>query len=318
MPITDNMVMYLAMEQAVAAVQVDSTGNGNSGTPTGTGTMVSVAGKVGNALQFPSNGDVGGQKYLTVANSATLQLGNLDCTLWGWYRQDNLLSGGLLINKSLQWLFEVFRSGADFFEFYDVYYGGVGAFTRLSFNAVYAGAVWTFWMVEYTASTRTARLYRNNVLTTSAVLPAVSVHSASDLLIGETLSGTVGATMTHDEQGIASRIFTSDERDCLYNGGSPGAYPGFCFGNAGWLTSAMRVRNKDDFSSQAYGTESAIVIVPTAANRQYIASVNLADTDGLGKNDQGVLKVRRYGGDPNDAGTKRQTLVNVRARIPVI
>lgn len=302
------------MEQADGANALDATGNGHTGVQTGPGTILQVAGKVNFGAQFPI-AILSAPTYYTVPDAAALRIGAHDQTFWGWYRPDDFVSGGDLSAKTLQWAFSAGRtSGHDWLETYDIYYGGVGSFTRCTFGYTWTAADWQFWMVEYTESTKTMKLYRNNptVPVDTQVLPLSPTTTTSNLFIGAQLGSISGRTMTYDEMGIAAKVFTPDERICIFNSGAGGTYPLFC--NNFCINFQGRIARKSSGSDMSCGAYGAVtnfqVCEPIAAGGYWVESP-VVDLNGAQPGDKIQLKITRKWDDPLNTSLSDASLEEV-------
>lgn len=275
------------------------------------------------------------------SNTAT-QLGDFDWEICGWTRYDPNASGGGAVGALFGKISNIYPGDADYAIANSAFVAGSpatytlnlfvrdtsGASTQLVGQAGCERGTFYFFdayhdsvnnqigisVTELGESSRTA-------FTTVSWSGGVRV-TASDFRSGNRGAGGDQWCGNLSRVGLFTGLLNNSQRDYLFgltNGGCPPDWPFDDFeGAAGWLASVMRVRNLDDFSTQTYGTERAIVFPALATSQAAIEEEALIDTDGLGANDQGYLRVRRDGDNANNADARRQTLVTVRLKVPVL
>lgn len=309
---------------------LDSSGNGH--TLSQSGSVSCVAGKVGNCASF------GGAGVLYSADHVDYNLmTTTDLSLPFWFWLNSKAADMTLISKgypnsggtpysTLGWriyykqstdriTIQVARnSGTEVFELSDIALGSPSTGT------------WIYYIPRILWSAAGTLGGSITVKSTDCVSNSVSTSSgnnwmpnteAGPLTIGGEYNGVDYTTRRLDGKIDALYLFNVDlsDDDCnvAYNDGD-----GFEESNeSGWLASLMRTRNLDDFTVQTYGAESVITFDGMSTGQMGIAGTGIADTDGLGPNDQAILRVRRDGDNANNGDGRRQTLVNVRLRVPV-
>lgn len=185
-------------------------------------TVTQATGKVGNAAQFTR----ANAEYLSIADNASLSMGDIDFTIACWVRWDTLIAnsdglvtkwGGTANEYAL-----FYNSGASRIAFgVD---GGTGLVT-VAANALGAPATgtWYFVVAWHDSVANTINIQVNNGTINSAA-HAVGVQDSNGTF---TLGQIAGQYLDGRLDGVAvwKRTLTSDERAYLYNGGAGQAYP---------------------------------------------------------------------------------------------
>ncbi len=204
----------------------DATGNGHTLTISGAAAFVPAV--VANGIQTVNTVT----QAASFADSAALELASQDFYIWGWFRTNNKTITQTMISKGFitagQQQFAIsWNPVQDKFEFYVSNTGdsSISAFVRASTFGTITNGV--FYFIEAYRSGNDIYIAINRGAT-DTVAWTHSVFNGTDagrICIADSLF----QTLTVDEIGIMiGRVPTTDERDCIYNGGAGSTYPDFC------------------------------------------------------------------------------------------
>lgn len=196
---------------------IDSTVTGND-----LGEINSVGfapGKIGNARDFES----GSPAYFSIANNASLEVGDIDFTLACWVNAESLTNQDAILGK---W------GGAE--SSYILEYNASAFRFRVSDNGgsvstdVTAGtpstAAWFLVIAWHDATANTTNIQVNNGTPGSAAHSTGVFAGTAAFTLGFRASGGLWDGLI-DELGFWKRVLTTDERAALYNGGNGTTYP---------------------------------------------------------------------------------------------
>jgi hypothetical protein len=222
MALTDDLISFWELNEASGA-RVDAHGDNDL---TDNNTVTAVAGVVGDAAEFElSNGE-----YLSHASNASLQMGNIDFTITGWFQIESNATTQKAVSKD-----------DGFVEEYaiDCTIGGnfrflAGYGTSATHNADLGGAAslatWYFIVGWHDAAADTVNICADNGT-------PVSASTGGDAIVTGTTDFTLGRRSEAglpfyfdglmDQVGIWKRKLTSDEITYLYNGGNGRSYADF-------------------------------------------------------------------------------------------
>lgn len=220
-----SLAAYWNMEEASGA-RVDEVGGISAAD---NNTVPSTIGKVGSLC---ADFTAANSEYLSVADNATLSMGDIDCTIACWVNLktkatmsfvDKYVSTGDQREYTLG-----YDSSGDRFRFVTSR-DGTGA-TTLTINANSFGApstgTWYFLLAEYDATSNLIKISVNNGTADSAAQAAGPFDGTASFTIGASGAGTGNfANALIDEIGIWKRLLTSGEKASLYNSGSGVTYP---------------------------------------------------------------------------------------------
>lgn len=205
--------------------RADSSGAGN--TLTDNNTTLSAAGKVGNAASFVALS----LQSLSIANNATLQMGDIDFTISVWVWLDSKTIDRTLISKGTSsasvgaefWM--DYKQVTDRFRFVIGDAAGV-AYTLADSSALGSPALSTWYHVIgwHDSAADTVNLQINGGTPTSTATSGRVVPSTTGALRLGSLMGALYMDGRLDEAGIYKRVLTASERAALYNGGSGNTY----------------------------------------------------------------------------------------------
>jgi Concanavalin A-like lectin/glucanases superfamily len=218
---------YWKLNEASGA-RADSSGTGNTLTEVG-GTISSTTGKIGDCPDT-----IATAKWLERATNTSLQMGDVDFTIAGWFYMTALTPSRDLFRLDNGSVFD-----------YDIYYHlGTGQF-RFYFDKSAGGSVdlgtaitpnlntWYFVVATHDSVNDLASIYWNGVL--KGQLPV----SGGTTITGGATFKVSSDTGRVDECGLWKRVLSASEITTLYNGGAGITYP-FDGGAPPWATTRNR------------------------------------------------------------------------------
>ena len=217
---------YVKLDE-LSGTRFDSSSHAND-LITASGTSNAVPAKINDGLQFTTT-----NAYMQTAASASLGLGPIDFTIWGWWSNDTPVVLGQydMVNKSGAdaYLLECARVGSS-----STMHWHFGHALTPSGNATIDSVAFTpdsdlhFVMLEHVIATKTFNLYIDDVTTPNATLNYLGTlaTATSDVLQMGLPSGLQAPTF--DEVAIYAGLLTQDDKNCVFNGGNGGTYPDFC------------------------------------------------------------------------------------------
>jgi hypothetical protein len=290
---------------------VDASGNANTAVAWGAATY--AAGKVGQGVKTTGS-FLAGPVQMRVPTSADVSPGARSFAVWGWIKTDSLLVGVNLCGKGanaaggFEYGVSVESSGRVAFSVSNTGTGG-GAGSIGTAAGLVTINTWHFLLAWWDGTNIYIQVDNGTVYSAPWTLSIFGGTAPLEICWGQTSLQNVLV----DEFGIRiGSVPTSDDRDCLYNGGDGGTFPNFCSETYGWVGSLERIANGSDFSAQSFGSETSFALTGPDANFAYLLTQNLADKDGLQPGDAVEVKVRRYGADPINTAAGRQTLKTVK------
>lgn len=193
---------------------------------TAVNTPGSTTGKVGDARVFNS----ASTRYFSVASNSTLQVGDIDFTIAGWFQLTTKTTYRMLVAKddaaSSREYTLYYDAGADRFAFV-VFSGGTGA-TAKQVNADNLGspstATWYYVVAWHDSTGNVVGIQVNNgTPNTTAHTTGVFTGTAAFQI------GRYATAFPHDgyadDVSLWKRLLTTDEKTALYNSGSGFDYP---------------------------------------------------------------------------------------------
>lgn len=181
-------------------------------------TVTGAVGKIGNACQFTA----ANSEYLSIADNASLSMGDFDFTLAGWVYLDSLgvirwaaakyTTGttqeyGINVDTANQMNFFVSNNGT--------------AFTNVVNTSVtLTTATWYFICAWHDATANTINLSVNNGTAASAAHTTGVWNGAASFVLGARAAGTEPWNGRLDAWGVWKKVLTAGERTTLYNAGS--------------------------------------------------------------------------------------------------
>lgn len=213
------------LEKAVAQYQIANGKLPNDGlilSGTGSAKQVCAQGmaEARTAAQFTS----ANAEYLSIANNASLQTGDIDFTLAGWIYKET--------NTDFQYVASKYDSAAD--GEWGLYNDATGALTFNIWNISNRGTVtsgvlapraWHFFVVWHNAATNTVNMQINNGTVISAATTGAPASTAASLRFGAYLSSPAHHfDGRQDSMAFWRRALTAGERSWLYNAGHGRSY----------------------------------------------------------------------------------------------
>jgi hypothetical protein len=219
-PLLTDLISYWKMDEA-SGNALDAHGS-NTLTPDGIGTIGTAAGKISTARSLTA----ASSQSFSIADNASLSLGDIDCTITGWFKATTLptfdfVSKDIEVGSDREYLVGYNGSRMRFGVF-----SPAGAFTQVVANTFGGLSTGTWYHIAAWHDSV------NNVL-------GISVNGTADTLsyssgirdaAARFAIGSRGANSNRldglvDEIGLWKRMLTSGERSQIYNAGSGLAYP---------------------------------------------------------------------------------------------
>lgn len=221
-----SLVAYWDMEE-VSGSRVDEVAGLSL---TDNNTVASTTGKVGSLC---ADFTAANSEYLSVADNATLSMGDIDMTIACWVNLKSKAADSYIIQKynptANQREYGLAYSQSNDRFLWATTRDGLGA-SLVSVLANNFGSpsisTWYFLIAEYNATSNLITISVNNGTANTAAQSAGPFNGTAAFTIGATQGGTSGyADALIDEVGIWKRLLTSGEKAALYNSGSGLAYP---------------------------------------------------------------------------------------------
>lgn len=233
MAINTNLVAYWSMDEA-SGNRADSVG---TSTLTPFGPPQSVAGKVGNAVNFVSTGD---DRLASAGSLAALAMGDIDFSIAYWVRQSSVSGARAHVaktfgNTTASWEYYIRGNGTDL-EFWQSS-GSVAVECQIT--AALAINTWYFVVAINDAVNNEARLYLNAGTPTTVAQTMVPQTSNAVLMVGARSGNGTATDFSHeidgdiDELGIWKYALTPTEIADLYNSNNGRNYAYISSGGGG-------------------------------------------------------------------------------------
>lgn len=224
MSLRDNLISYWKLDEA-SGTRVDSVvASGND--LTSNATVGQTTGKIGSAAQF----NKASSRYLSRTSNASLQCGDIDFTLAGWFYLDS--DSTVLFGKdtntpanSRDYTADVINisPGVSKLRFY---LGG-GASSIVTDGTSLSLSTWYFFAVWHDSTLNTVNTQVNAGTAVSAAEGTIFDVSSAEFRIGARAYAAFEGYFDGriDEVGFWKRVLTAAERTTLYNGGAGMTYP---------------------------------------------------------------------------------------------
>lgn len=211
----NELVAHWRLEEA-SGVRVDAHGGNDLGD---VNTVGQAAGKLGNAASFVAAND----ESLSVGDTPSLSMGNIDFMIAGWVRFDALTGTGLVgkwATGSLEYL--VYFDGTNLR--FHVSHDGT-ANVSVANSASISVNTWYFFVVWHDAAGDTINISVNNNAAASAGHTTGVNNGTASFHLGRNEEGLTYLSGRLDSISIWKRLLTADERTQLYNSGNGLDYP---------------------------------------------------------------------------------------------
>jgi Concanavalin A-like lectin/glucanases superfamily len=215
MAITDNLIGYWRLDEASGS-RADSSGTGNTLTEFG-GTINSTAGKIVNCPDT-----LGYNKRLERATNTSLQMGDVDFTIAGWfYITEFTASRDLLrLDNGAAWDYDIYFStpNGNKFTFYTERVSG--GYKEVSSSISPVANTWYFVVAIHDSVNDTMSISVNNgtPVTITGVTGGTKVTTGATFRVGSDIAKI-------DECGIWKRVLSASEITQIYNSGDGLSYP---------------------------------------------------------------------------------------------
>jgi hypothetical protein len=209
-----NLVSHWSLEEASGS-RADDFG---SNTLTPTGAPGNATGKIGQAAQFVA----ASSQYLSIADNAALSMGDIDFSVGAWVYLDSGTGNPAVLSKwggggAREYL--LYRNGAAF-QFYVSNDGS--AITFIACPTVLVTGQWYFVVAWHDSVANTINIQLDNGTVTSTAHSTGVFDGSSPFYIGREQTNYFSGRI--DQAFVTKRVFTTQERTDLYNGGSGLAY----------------------------------------------------------------------------------------------
>jgi hypothetical protein len=221
-PGTTNLIAWWSQDE-VSGTRNDSHSTNHL---TDNNTVSSTTGKKSNAAEFTS----ANSEYLSIADNASLSMGDIDFTLCSWVR----LTG----TKAAFPIFAKWNVGANEREYYLIYSLSSDRFlfaisnngtaqtvlTGSSFSSITTN-VWYYVCAWHDATANTISIQVDNGAIDSVSYSSGGRNGTSPLFIGQIVfAGSTYGNGNTDESLIYKKVLSADEREWLYNAGTGRTY----------------------------------------------------------------------------------------------
>ncbi len=218
-PLLTSLISYWKMDEA-SGTRADSAG---ANTLTDNNTVTQAVGKIANAGQFAAVNS----EYLSIADNASLSVGDIDFTWALWFMLDDIGVARALVGKynngstaSIEYELRILSTNVLRF------FVGNGAASAASVNSTptFSAATWYFAVAWHDSVANTINVQIDNGAAASAAYSAGGYDGTFALNIGATAASTFHNGRI-DEVGFWKRVLTTDERTSLYNAGAGRTHP---------------------------------------------------------------------------------------------
>jgi hypothetical protein len=219
MALTDNLISFWEME-ASSGTRYDAH-NGND--LTDNNSVTSATGIVGNAADFES----GNSEYLSVADNASLSVGDIDFTWALWIKLESKIGGGYMIfskTASSSTIEYELRCDGDAIISMEKSADG-STEQRATWGSALGTGTWYFVIGYHDAGSNELGISINNgTMVTASVVAGVYDGTAALRFGYPGFHATNYYDGLIDQVGFWKRLLTADEITSLYNGGSGRSY----------------------------------------------------------------------------------------------
>jgi hypothetical protein len=205
-----------------SGTRADSSGNAN--TLTDNNTVTQAVGIVGSAAQFTA----ASSEYLSIADNASLSMGDIDFTIAAWARWDTLSGTMILVSKGNANVggqameYQLYSSGTSLI--FSV--GNGSTTTTVTWGTTLATNTWYAIIAWHDATANTINVVANGGTVASAAWTGGSHNSTYEFCLGRWANYNGGYFNGRlDQVDVAKRVWTSAERAAYYNGGGGVAWP---------------------------------------------------------------------------------------------
>lgn len=224
--LTDNLEAFWELEEA-SGTRVDAHGANDL---TDNNTVGVAVGKVGNAADF----ELANSEYLSIADNASLSMGDIDFTLAGWVQLESKpASITTIIGKYTALLNQreyrfIWFNTPDRFAFQVSPEGITTALVQADLFGAPSLATLYFIIAEHDATNNLLTISVNNGTPNTNVHTTGVFNGSAQFNLGATLN-TVGTLVDfwdglQDQMGIWKRLLSSNEKSFLYNNGNGRSY----------------------------------------------------------------------------------------------
>lgn len=230
MALIDNLIAYWSLDE-VSGGRADSHGGNDLTDNNFTG---SATGKINNAADLEQMS----QHYLSIADSATIGTGDIDCSFSIWVKPESLVGFPMILSKGSE--VGTDREYALYVDTSDSnrlvwQYGTFGAGHVLTSVTGLTVGVWYHIVVGYDSVNNLQFMYINGVAETPISNTEATIHGTDPLQVGAGTSQGLYWDGLIDEVGFWKRVLTSSEVTELYNNGNGRSY-GYIVGEAEDIT----------------------------------------------------------------------------------
>ncbi len=205
-PLMDRLLAYWRMDET-SGTRVDSIGSNNL---TNNGTVTYADGKQGNAAAFS------GSNYFTAANNPSLQSGDIDFTIAGWFYLTSKTGWKEFIVKGSEYVLE-YNPDVDRFRFTTA--AGTNRVLANDFGSPSLNT-WYFIVAWHDSGANTINIQINNGTANSTATTTPITAGAADLYVGAQAGPTNYMAGRIDELGFWGKVLTTSEKTTLFNGGN--------------------------------------------------------------------------------------------------
>jgi hypothetical protein len=216
-----DLVGFWKLEEA-SGTRADSSGNGNHLDIISALTPGNAVGLIGNALDTEFNN----ADYVGRADNASLSMGDVDMTLWGWFRptvaQTGTIVGKIASTSTIEYKVDI--SSWPNLRFLVSGDGTTSQDTAINASGVLAVDTWFFFCARHDSVNNLIRLRWNTTDITAVAHSTGIFNGTNEFRIGKTELDPGPITGLIDEVGMMKRHLSDAEVTALYNGGSGVTY----------------------------------------------------------------------------------------------
>jgi hypothetical protein len=227
MALADGLISYWALDEASG----NATDSHDENTLTDNNSVGSTTGKIGGCRSFS------GSNYLSRASNSTLQTGDIDFTVTGWFNPNSVTSNYGIVSKGHGQNFLIFQPTSILRFDLALTTGSIAVSTPVS---SVSASTWHFFAAWHDAVNNQVGIQLNGTAyTASTSLPARGVEN-NPFYIGAYTFVDFRFSGLIDEVGFWKRVLTSQERSDLYNSGNGLSYADITGGGGAALPLDMR------------------------------------------------------------------------------
>jgi hypothetical protein len=217
------ILWYKLEDNAANTTVVDNAGNSLTGTSQANTNTMSVAGKVGNALNFD-----GAVDYILASDNVLFRFANTGFTISMWVNYDTTQTTTLITKSNLTTTGFAVTVASNAMS---ISIGNSVSIVSTASGITFSNATWTHLVITYTlvnpsGTGNILRFYKDGVLITTAtnVLPMAD-NTTNSFSLGARSSGSAKTDGKIDDVRLFNRPLDQTEVNFLYNGGSGTAEP---------------------------------------------------------------------------------------------